>query len=251
MAGERIPLCGACGAAAFRTSGTCTVCHTHLPETPLLAPAVAEGTVVCLQLAQACTRCNASFVVRDLADNAQVTCGACAFVQTLAFRELRAILGHVRQVAAIVPTKQQRSQQVAYELAAGRLHGAAFRGHPLCDACRSPLALAIAGDATTASCPRCATAIGYRAHPFVARAADHAVAAIVAPFAAASRRDFAIDGGEDTIALRCPGCRAPVDASDRRVIKCRYCEIVAWVPDRAWQAKSPKEPIWLVVRATA
>jgi hypothetical protein len=251
---ETVPLCGACGAAAFRTSGTCTVCHTHLPAATLLAPYVGDGLgVVCVVLSQHCLHCSATFVVHALADNASTTCTACAKPQTIAFAELRELLGHAHTASAHTPSKKDRSHDVASSLTVGRLQATIYRGHPLCDGCRAPLALAVAKDGTTATCTPCASTVRYGKHKIVDRAGAGAVVGVIAPFAATGRVDLAIAGDDnaDVIALRCPGCAAPVEAADKRVIKCGHCDTIAWVPDRAWQAKAPKPPIWLVMRHAA
>jgi hypothetical protein len=77
-------------------------------------------------------------------------------------------------------------------------------------------------------------------------------AGIVASFAAADRRDLATDDASGTaVSLRCPGCSAPLEASpSTRQVKCRYCRVLAWVPDSVWSARDEKEPIWLVLRAS-
>ena len=246
---EPVPLCGACGAAAFRTSGTCTVCHTHLPAASVLAPAVAgDARVVCVVLTQDCAHCATAFAVSALGDNASTTCSACGKDQTVAFAELRQILSYAHAVARATPDKKQRAQSVASEVAAGHLRATIYRGHPLCDACRRPLALALDGGAATASCASCAITTAYRAHKIVARAGAPDVIGIIAPFAARDRRDLAMTDGK-AIALACPGCGAAVEVGDRRVVTCGYCGVVAWVPDRAWSAKVARPPAWLVMRA--
>lgn len=248
--GEAIPLCGACGAAAFRTTGTCTVCHTHLPAAPVLAPAVAgDARVVCVLLAQRCGHCEVAFPVAVLGDNASTTCSACGKAQTVAFAELRQIMQHARSAAAITPDKKQRSRAVASEVGAGRLTATIHRGHPLCDGCRRPLAITIDGDHATTACDACAIRTSYRRHTIVGRAGGDAVIGVIAGFAALERRDLALEATGDVVALRCPGCGAGVDARSQRVVTCGYCGVVAWVPDRAWSARVPKPPIWLVVRA--
>ncbi len=229
------------------------MCHTHLPAATILAPFVGDGlAVVCVVLSQHCVHCNAVFVVYALADNASTRCTACAQPQTIAFAELRQLIGYARTAAAHTPGKKERSHDVAFTMTAGRLQATIYRGHPLCDSCRAPLALAVTNEDTTATCTPCTSSVRYGKHKIVDRAGAGTVAGVVAPFAAADRRDFMIAGDDvDVIALRCPGCAAPVEIADKRVIKCPHCDVIAWVPDRAWQAKAPRPPIWLVMRHTA
>lgn len=248
-------LCGSCGAAPFRTSGTCTVCSTRLPDAPLLAPAVGAGAeLVAMLLSLACAGCQQRFAVRELADNASTTCGLCGKAQTVPFPDLKAAVALVRRTAQSTPDKKTRGQGVAAEQTSGRFHVVAYRGHPLCASCHRPHTIALGDPETRAGCEPCGTVVAYRRHPIFWRAGEKEVVATLAPFAAAARRDFDVTGENEedesaAVALRCPGCGAAADEPDRRVIKCRFCDVVAWVPDRAWSARHPRDPVWLVIRA--
>ncbi len=126
-------------------------------------------------------------------------------------------------------------------------------GHPLCDACHKPLDVKLdaaprTGRAST-TCA-CVETASYEA-PASARKMSPPLTAVICSEHRVDRKDVRVDATESAIAVRCPGCDAPLPANtESKFVTCSYCHTQARIPDRTWFKLSKKthvpEKMWLL-----
>ncbi len=172
----------------------------------------------------------------DVADLAGAGSGAFPALAALKDNRYRSI--GVQHVKAMIDTSYEVFESVP-------LHVDISPGNPVCESCHVPLEIVAAADPLKVRCPRCGQTHTY-ARPagspddlvgVVSRQHEHGVRDV------ASDRD---PGG--AIAIRCPGCSAPLtEASVGAAIKCAYCGVICRVGPamrRAVGANDARPPRW-------
>jgi LSD1 subclass zinc finger protein len=126
-------------------------------------------------------------------------------------------------------------------------------GAPLCESCHAPLDVKLDEASRKSGRSSVACSCGENATyetPEAARQMAPLLATICTEHRT-DRRDVKVDATESAIAVRCPGCDAPLQASEgTKFITCTYCHTQARIPDRTWFKISKKEhvaePMWLL-----
>lgn len=155
----------------------------------------------------------------------------------------------------------RREHSGGWQLIDGSLRGDWALCAPCCPRCGAAVgAQAVApGTDQRWSCPRCAEPFDTFPPPPWLRAAYPAVAQVVAvsrdgasaPDAGRASPELAGSGG--AVAMRCPGCGAPleVEAGSPRTVPCEYCSRRVYLSDALWSALHPRPPVrrWLACLA--
>ncbi|GMV15403.1 MAG: hypothetical protein AMXMBFR56_36270 [Polyangiaceae bacterium] len=125
----------------------------------------------------------------------------------------------------------------------------AMLGHPLCEGCRTPLALTELTEASLVTrCPSCQKSHSYDRPPSVARRYP-ALRGVVAE--EHERANLPVDVQNDAggaVLLRCPNCSAPLAVTgSSTVVTCRFCNAVSRLPPAALRGlghHAPKRLLW-------
>src|SRR5262249_3847072 len=124
--------------------------------------------------------------------------------------------------------------------------------HPLCKACRTPLAVAIDGRGNAETrCPSCGDRATYSS-PAGLPSIYPAVRAVLASEQRTDRPTVKIATAQAGVeAVLCPQCGAGLQLEAREMVTCQYCKTTARVPrrivNRARGQDPPFESFWILI----
>jgi len=264
----------------------CLRCNTPFGATPLTASGRVGASIwVCITECDfQCRGCGLRSPLHGFDVDGEVECQRCGLNQAFDTSQWKETLEHVHAVGDLsgpnpegrhpIPgasiaannphrnigvehTQSDHQQQTTIFDGSGMrqqtLRAAASPGHPLCQACRTPLDVQVDGRGGAESvCPRC----GDRARYALPPGATALHPPLVAVIAEEHRLDrpavrVASDGG-GAVAIRCPSCGAALPLTSAHALAtCAFCKAVARVPMRAWcrvsGEKARFEPFWVLV----
>ncbi len=158
------------------------------------------------------------------------------------------LLGH--DYAAIGKGTTSRSVEGSGE---NRLAAVASPGAPVCSTCHAVVEPRLDTSAkpllrAVVSCACGATAT-YETPPAAREMST--VTMVLSSEHRIDRRHVKVDESAAALAVRCPGCDAPLPMQDEtKFVTCAYCHLQARIPDRTWFRISKKtpapEPMWLL-----
>lgn len=259
-AGETLEVCRGCGVVALPGAARCEVCDAEHESPRLRVPRLFDGRFawVAVRTRFECRSCGHKSPLNHLDLDESVLCVACGVEQAFKSRGWERPLKHAHGVADLSgPSPEGRFPEPALSIAehnpfadvgvarvwafSGRqgkgvgagahesLEIEAAPGHPLCDECRTPLAIAErTNERLTLRCPACGAD---RRHPLPPQAQGR-VAGVLTTELANERRDVGllVDAG-GAVAVTCPYCSAPLDLSGAcTVVTCRYCSVTSRLP---------------------
>ncbi|HEY6461316.1 MAG TPA: hypothetical protein VIY73_14220, partial [Polyangiaceae bacterium] len=124
-------------------------------------------------------------------------------------------------------------------------------GHPVCRSCHALLDVTFAeGHRATATCAHCKTSDTYAIPAPAVQMMNGALTAVLATEHRADHMAAKVEKTAEAIAVHCPSCSAPLDASDgARIVQCKYCNTTCRIPASAWLRLGGKaarpESMWL------
>jgi len=149
--------------------------------------------------------------------------------------------------------KQSGMEMVDGQMVPRSLQIDACPGHPVCAACRVPVTTTVPTRGVVhTSCPKCRATAVYT----MPAGAVNLAPSIVAIVAYEHRSDHPvakeISAGEGgAVALKCPGCGAPLSAQEQsKILSCKFCGVICRIPFSAMRryfGEEPKEEIWWVL----
>ncbi|MEO7113792.1 MAG: hypothetical protein ABI183_25355 [Polyangiaceae bacterium] len=261
-------ICGECGVIGTE-SAACVHCGSQAPR--LDVPARTDGANwICLECTIKCRMCGFRVPLNGLDMDGAVICARCSLEQAFDVEQWRIVF---EEAHATGDLWGDQATAFGYLLDAqyfnlGKVNASlvfngtgenavdtlASPGYPLCDACHKPLDVKLgapeSGHATT-TCT-CGETASYET-PAAARRMSLPLTAIICSEHRSDRKDVRVDATESAIAVRCPGCDAPLPAnSETKFVTCAYCHVQARIPDRTWFMLSKKEHVpekmWLLFK---
>jgi hypothetical protein len=262
-----ISICGECGVVATK-SASCVHCGSQAAQVEV-PPRTDGAKWICLECTFKCRMCGFRVPLNGLDMDGAVVCARCSLEQafnvgqwSIIFEEAHAtgdLWGEQAEAFGSLLDSQYfdlgkaNASLVFTGTGENGVDTLASPGHPLCDACHKPLDVKLDGAprsgraSTTCACGETAS---YEA-PAAARRMSPPLTAVICSEHRVDRKDVRVDATESAIAVRCPGCDAPLPADgESKFVTCSYCHTQARIPDRTWFKLSKKthvpEKMWLL-----
>lgn len=272
-------LCGSCGRVAPQTLAACELCGASFGRVP------ARGTPEDLRWAALrsefqCRSCGHHSPIDHLDTDGSASCRRCGLEQAFAVESWRLAIEHAHAVADLAgpdpegsrphPQLSIAAENPYWTIGVGETEAAAKvvggpnqlrvrvgPGQPLCPRCKSPYSVFAEGPGVLAlecgACPRRRYAI-----PPEARSLHPALVGAVAEAhdceAGAGLGPAATGGAAQAVAIRCPGCGAPLQgARPGSIVTCNFCHSTAQVPASAGRSQQLAPAVeaatwWLLLR---
>lgn len=123
-------------------------------------------------------------------------------------------------------------------------------GFPSCKKCASPFNVRVENGRVHTECSRCGDNADYQLPPRATQTMP-GVVAVVADESRTDRMKANVGGDGHVIAIRCPGCGAPLSPSgESRSLTCPFCKALSFVPGKVMAralGRTPKPETWWVL----
>ncbi len=245
-AAATLPICLGCGIVAPAGRATCTLCGFAIGTSPH-SVARTSGDLVWagIRAATKCRACGGQAPIDGLDLGGVYPCIHCGIDQHMDVSQWNEGLQKAHDVADLAgpgpgafpgaPIADNPYASIGSEHVKATI-GTSYKmfesiplsletspGNPLCEACHVPLFIESAGDPLVVRCPQCRQAHAYTRPP----GAPADVVGVVGQHHEQGVRDAAAErdpGG--AVAIRCPGCSAPLPvAAVGAVVRCAYCGV--------------------------
>ncbi len=276
-------ICADCGAIAPRERKSCELCGAVFGSAPPSAPELGgEQFWVVIRCEFQCRSCGFHVPLNHLDVDGAVRCLRCGVEQVFDVDLWRSGLSAAHEVGDLAgPNPEGRFPNPSRSIAAenpharigvamtcavhhrvsgqGGLDKASLRvtaapGFPLCEACNTPLGVAVSGGSVRASCARCGTDARYET-PAAGLALYHNLVAVLAPEHRVDAADAAEEEQGDALAVRCPNCRAPIPVDGNSYFaSCDFCHTQVRIRDQTMRklVSEPKPlPWWVLFRGAS
>jgi len=270
-------VCRRCGVVAPARGTACAVCAEPLGQTRVRAPALAGGAFwVAVRCAFTCNSCRFLAPLDALDAGGAVECASCGLRQRFDVESWRVALGFAHAVGDLAgPEPEGRHPHPTLWIGSenpyarvGDTHAFEHRdgirgqgvtvdaapGHPVCRACRLPLATSATGPgAVETQCAHC----GDRARYAVSDEARDLSPSLLGAVADEHRTDRPRANATPTqagvVALSCPACGAPLTLDGGgRLHTCAFCKASCIVPANRGPRRRQDTPLpevwWLLFR---
>ena len=261
-------LCASCGVVRLDRATSCAHCKAAHPSTALTLPRPEDRFWVCLECTFQCRMCGFVVPLNHLDMDGGVSCARCGLEQAFevrgwvdALRSAHAVgelsgakAGTVDvdpEIAKVLATRTSITLEVP---GANAFRATSSPGHPLCESCHAPVDVAPGTDGrVTVSCKACGASAVYVVPAAARKMTKGALEAVIAVEHRADRAAVKVEQTPGAIAVGCPSCNAPLQASDAsKFVTCSYCNTVSRIPDHTWFQMSGKDPVsesmWLLFR---
>jgi hypothetical protein len=263
-----VRVCAGCGVIAPLSRAACVVCATPFPSPPLVASGEASGAVwgCVIEADVACRVCALRTPIHGLYVEGELTCERCENLQAFDVDQWKEALDVVHKVAATCAPRMQggpaarigadattlEHTQSSLIIRGGNtttmsLRVKASAGHPLCSACKTPIAAELDGRGNLrAWCVRCGDRAEYAVPP-AARGQSEAIRGVIAPEQRTDRAQALVkrDAGSGLVALTCPNCGAGLQlAPGTDIVTCGHCRTSALVPRGALARPKGAPPVF-------
>jgi pyruvate/2-oxoglutarate dehydrogenase complex dihydrolipoamide acyltransferase (E2) component len=246
-------VCSSCGVVWIDRAARCEHCHARHAGEALPAPGDGPAAWACVECTFRCRACGFVVPLDHLAMGGAVECGRCGLEQAFETRSWHDAFDHAHAVAdgMIAGIGRQHTSSRQIIRASNAFEMTASPGHPVCRSCHALLGVSFAdGHRATATCANCKTSDAYATPAAAVQMMNGALTAVLATEHRADGLAAKVEKTAEAIAVHCPSCSAPLDASDgTRFVHCKYCNTTCRIPASAWlrlggKAAKP-ESMWL------
>lgn len=271
-------VCPGCGAIAPRSRQQCVICNASLANA-MQVPPLPDGMYFAgiVECDFACRACGLRSPLDALDADGEVECRRCGLAQKFDVEQWEECIGFAQDVADCGGPPGRRppfanspyatigeTNTFAEKTLSGMvIDGEGMKprslrvrvtpGHPLCDACKVPLAIDLDGQGhARTTCPRCQAQAIY-GMPNGADDVSCDIAAVIADDHRTDRPPVRVqpNPGGAAVALTCPQCNAALSMPDASgLVTCNYCRTPARVPSRTlWKltGQAPSHKRWWVL----
>ena len=241
-------VCSSCGAARKDRAAKCDFCKADHTSQALTPPRFDDELWVQIETTFQCRACGFSVPLNHLEMTGAVVCGKCGAEQAFDVKGWHEAFDFAHSTADFGPGKSGWGK--ATFDGGNQFTILTVAGHPLCETCHGLLAFTADNGKADVSCGACKKVVSYITPERAVKMTHDTLRAVIAPDHRADHKEVRVDETGAAVAIHCPQCQAPLDASQgTKFVHCKYCNTSSRIPDDVWfrvNGNDPKPtPIWL------
>lgn len=241
-------ICSSCGVARKDRETKCQFCKADHTSQGLKPPRFDDELWVQIETSFQCRTCGFSVPLNHLEMTGAVVCGKCGAEQAFDVKYWHDAFDFAHSTADYGPGNSGWGK-TTFDTG-NQFTILTVAGHPLCETCHGLLSFTADNGNAQVSCGACKTAVSYIAPERAVKMTHGQLRAVISPEHRADHNEVKVDETGAAVAIHCPQCEAPLDASQgTKFVHCKYCNTTSRIPDDVWfrvNGNEPKPiPIWL------
>lgn len=241
-------VCSSCGCARKERALKCDFCKADHTSQGLKPPRFDDELWVWIESTFQCRTCGFNVPLNHLELTGAVVCGKCGAEQAFDVKAWHEAFDFAHSTADYGPGSNGWGK-TTFDTG-NQFTILTVAGHPLCETCHGLLSFTADKGKAEVSCGACKKAVSYVVPDRALSMTHGALRAVISPEHRADHDEVKVDETGAAVAIHCPQCEAPLDASaGTKFVHCKYCNTTSRIPDDVWfrvNGSDPKPtPLWL------